>query len=91
MTRADKPAIRATILSMIAERAEGKTVCPSEVARHIAGQDEKAWRLLMHPIRAESVALAQAGAITIYRKGQPVDPAAFKGIYRLGRPSGAGE
>jgi hypothetical protein len=32
------------------------------------------------------VALAQAGRLTIYRKGKPVDPADFKGVYRLGLP-----
>jgi hypothetical protein len=32
------------------------------------------------------VALAQAGRIAIYRKGKPVDPGEFKGVYRLGLP-----
>lgn len=78
--------IRETIEAMVAERGVGKTVCPSEVARAIAGQDEKAWRLLMAPIRAEAVTMAGEGRLTIRRKGRVVDPSDFKGIYRLGTP-----
>ncbi len=76
--------IRSRIKAMVAERGPDKTVCPSEVARAIAGQDEKAWRLLMAPIRAEAVKLADEGRLTIRRKGRVVDPSDFKGIYRLG-------
>jgi len=75
-----------TILSMLSERAGEKTLCPSEVARAIAGSDEKAWRLLMKPIRAEAVRLAAEGQLTIRRKGKIVDPEDFKGIYRIGHP-----
>jgi len=32
------------------------------------------------------VDLAQAGRLVIYRKGKPVDPLDFKGVYRLGLP-----
>lgn len=74
------------ILRMAAARGPGKTVCPSEVARSIAGNDEKAWRLLMKPIRVQAVALARAGKVRILRKGRPVDPDDFKGIYRLAVP-----
>ncbi|GGD39194.1 DUF3253 domain-containing protein [Aureimonas glaciei] len=75
------------IATMIAERGADKTVCPSEVARAIAGPDETKWRLLMHPIRVEAVKMAKAGALTIRRKGRVVDPDGFKGIYRLGAAS----
>ena len=77
-----------TILEMLASRDAGKTICPSEVARAIAGQDEKQWRLLMKPIRAEAVRLAGEGRLTIRRKGKIVDPENFKGIYRIGYPGG---
>jgi hypothetical protein len=30
--------------------------------------------------------LALAGRLVIYRKGKPVDPNDFKGVYRLGLP-----
>jgi hypothetical protein len=38
----------------------------------------------MPPVRRAAVQLALAGRITIYRKGKPADPNAFKGVYRLG-------
>ncbi|MEO0497894.1 MAG: DUF3253 domain-containing protein, partial [Pseudomonadota bacterium] len=60
-----------------------KSICPSEVARHLAGKDEKAWRLLMKPVRVQAVALAHEGEVTITRKGKPVDPDNFRGVYRI--------
>lgn len=79
------------IADMVAARG-GATVCPSEVARAIAGTDETEWRKLMKPIRAEAVRMARAGRITIRRKGRVADPDDFKGVYRLGEaadPAGA--
>jgi hypothetical protein len=40
----------------------------------------------MTPIRRIAVRLASEGRIVILRKGKPVDPADFKGVYRLGAP-----
>jgi hypothetical protein len=72
------------ILSLCAARGEEKSICPSEVARALAGNDEKQWRLLMHPIREAALVLAREGRIAILRKGRPVDPAAMpKGVIRL--------
>ena len=73
-----------TILRLASERGLGKTICPSEAARAIAGGRAEDWGPLMQPLRRVAVRLAKAGAITIYRKGRPVDPDAFKGIYRIG-------
>ena len=85
----DANSLDRTILRLVNERGEGKTICPSEVARHLAGPDETRWRLLMKPIRARAVALADAGELDIKRKGRRVDPHDFKGIYRLGLPDGS--
>ena len=73
-----------TILALIAQRGSGKSISPSEVARAIAGTDEKKWRLLMKPIRARAILLAEQQEIVISRKGKTVDPRNFKGVYRLG-------
>lgn len=83
--------IEATILRLAAERQHGesnyeKTICPSEAARAIAGPDEKVWRTLMPEIRKTAVRLATEGRLVITRKGKPVDPADFKGVYRLRLP-----
>jgi hypothetical protein len=36
------------------------------------------------------VRLAAAGRLAILRHGRPVDPAEFKGVYRLGLPDAEG-
>ena len=78
--------IKASIFRLLSKRGTGKTICPSEAARDIAGKDEKKWRLLMKPIKQVAVALALENKIQITRKRKPVDPLAFKGIYRLSLP-----
>ena len=78
--------IKASIFRLLAECGQGKTICPSEAARDIAGKDEKKWRLLMKPIKQVAVVLALENEIQITRKRKPVDPLAFKGIYRLSLP-----
>lgn len=75
--------VREAILSLIAARGEGKTICPSEAARQVSPQN---WRRLLGDVRAEAVRLARQGEIAIYRKGKPVDPETFRGVYRLGHP-----
>lgn len=89
MTVSDQT-IKTTILRLVDGRDDGKSICPSEVARDLAGNNEKEWRLLMKPIRRIAVDLAVAGEIEIARKGKTVDPADFRGVYRLRRPQGAG-
>ncbi|MEO0721789.1 MAG: DUF3253 domain-containing protein [Pseudomonadota bacterium] len=83
---ADNP-VRDAILSLTETRGIGKTICPTEAARAVS---EDKWRKLLPDVRVEAVRLAKAGDIAIYRKGKPVDPDAFKGVYRLGLP-GKGE
>ncbi len=60
------------------------TLSAPEIALAIARDGE--WHDLLAPIRRTAVALAQAGRLVIYRKGKPVDPADFRGVYRLGLP-----
>jgi hypothetical protein len=83
MTKIDAAMVEATILRMVAEAA-GKTVSPTDVARAL--HDGPDWHTLMHVLRRAAVKLALAGQIAIHRKGKPVDPTDFKGVYRLGPP-----
>lgn len=84
---ADEAAIEDTMLKLIDERGAGKTICPSEVARALAGPHSENWSPLMQPVRRVAVRLLKAGRIAILRKGKPVDdPDDFRGIYRLGLP-----
>ena len=78
--------IEAGILAMARERGEGRTIGPMDVARALAGDHPDQWGPLMQPIRRGAVKLAKEGRIVILRKGRPVDPDNFKGIYRLALP-----
>ena len=80
------PALREAILSLANGRGNEKTFCPSEAARLMGGPHPDGWGPMMQPIRKEAVALAIEGKIVIYRKGRPVDPLDFKGVYRIGLP-----
>jgi hypothetical protein len=72
-----------TIRELLAQHGHDRTISPTDVARAIAGADEKQWRLLMKPVRARAILLAGQNDIVILRKGKPVDPKNFKGVYRL--------
>lgn len=79
----DPVVIAETILRLCTERGPAKSICPSEVARALAGPDERVWRLLMHPVRREAFRLAEAGRIEVLRKGRPIPPAEARGVIRL--------
>ncbi|GJE39335.1 DUF3253 domain-containing protein [Methylobacterium persicinum] len=87
----DPQAIEETMLRLTTERGAGKTICPSEVARALGGPHPDGWGPLMQPVRRVAVRLAHEGRIAILRKGRPVDPDDFRGIYRLALPEGDGE
>jgi hypothetical protein len=60
------------------------TLSAPEIAQAINPDSD--WHGLLLPIRRAAVALAQRGRLVIYRKGKPVDPNDFRGVYRLGLP-----
>lgn len=75
------------MLRLVAERGSGRTVCPSEVARHLGGPRPEDWRRLMAPIKRVAVRLAKQNRVAILRKGRSVpDLDDLRGIYRLGPP-----
>ena len=82
----DDGAIEAELLRLAAERGPLASYCPSDVARILSGSHPDQWGPLMQPIRRAAVRLAQSGHLVIFRKGKPVDPTDFKGVYRLGAP-----
>ncbi len=88
MTKSDASAeaIESAILSLAGERGPEKTICPSEAARALGGPHPDGWGPLMIPVRRIAVRLAKEGRVVIYRKGRPVDPDDFKGVYRIGLP-----
>jgi len=82
----DPAALRAAILDLLNAGGPGKSISPFDAARALVGSDEKQWSRLMKPLRAVAVEMAKAGEIEIHRKGGIVDPADFRGVYRLALP-----
>jgi Protein of unknown function (DUF3253) len=84
------PAVEAVITSLCARAPQGDTISPIDAARAFAdarGEDELGWRSHLGEVRRAAVKLALEGRLVIYRKGKVVDPADFRGVYRLGAPS----
>ena len=85
------------ILTLVAERGPGKSICPTEAARALAAararpsDPPEAWRRYLRPVRQQALHLARLGRIRILRKGKPVDPhAPVKGVIRLSLPEEPG-
>jgi hypothetical protein len=76
-------ALEQTIVDLLADRDEGKTICPSEAARAVGGDD---WRELMPAAREAAARLAGRGAIEVTQRGEPVDALTARGPIRLGHP-----
>ncbi len=85
-----------TIQSLLASRAAGATICPSEAARAVAAgsgagsgagsdADPEAWRELMEPARRAARRLVEAGEVEITQGGKVVDPSTAKGPIRVRR------
>jgi len=68
------------ILEMLLRRGEGKTICPSEVARKLYSDT---WREEMEHVRQIARKLVKEEKIVITQAGQEVDPDSFKGAIRL--------
>jgi hypothetical protein len=74
--------IEATIEDLLAKRAEGRTICPSEAARALADD----WRPLMEEVRQTAYAMADDGRLQVTQKGEVVDGRAARGAIRLRFP-----
>ena len=78
-------ALEAAILRLLAARGAGKTICPSEAARAVAGDERAAWEALMEPTRQAARRLVAAGEIVITQGGVVIDPSRARGAIRLRR------
>ncbi|MEX3565621.1 DUF3253 domain-containing protein [Micrococcus endophyticus] len=72
--------LAAAMRTLLRQRDEGKTICPSDAARVAGGE---AWRDLMDEARAVAAELHAAGAVEVRQRGERVDPAAARGPIRL--------
>ena len=75
-------ALETSVLALLDERARGATICPSEAARAVGGDD---WRPLMEPARAAARRLVARGLVEITQSGRVVDGSTAKGPIRIRR------
>lgn len=75
-----KPDIQQRIIKMATNRGADKTICPSEVAREMFGED---WRSEMKSVRDAAFDLAIENKVVITQKGEIVDPEKFNGPIRI--------
>jgi len=74
---------KATIETRMRELARArapKSICPSDVARSLAGED---FRPLMDDVRAVAAKLVKRGEVSVTQKGTIVDPLAAHGPIRI--------
>lgn len=71
--------IQNTILELLLAREDGKSICPSEVARKLFTSD---WQDHMEIVRKEAIEMMKLGMIKITQGGRPVGED-FKGPIRL--------
>lgn len=81
-------AMETAILELLAARRPGATICPSDAARRVAGDDPKAWRPLMDEARAAATRLVARSEVIVTQGGEPTDPTLARGPIRIGRTTG---
>lgn len=81
--------LEASILDLLANRAPGASICPSEVARREFTGD--AWREGMEPVRRAARRLAAEGRVEITQADRVVDPGSIRGPIRIRLRKGSGE
>lgn len=84
--RAVDTQLESAIAVLLAARARGATICPSEAARAVGGED---WRELMEPARAAARRMVVRGELDIVQGGRVVDGSTAKGPIRLRRRDNA--
>lgn len=80
-TRRVSEKLRSAILDMARERGPAKTICPSDAARAVGGEQ---WRDLLDDAREIARDLARKGDVEITQKGEVLDPdATWRGPIRI--------
>ncbi len=75
----------ATIAGLLAQRDPGKTICPSDAARRLGGDD--AFRPLMPLVREAAAAMVARGELEVTQRGRVVEPGSARGAIRLRLPA----
>ena len=80
----DRDAAEQAIGELLAHRDPGKTICPSEAARQLGGDD--GFRPLMPLVRDVAREMAARGELEVTQGGEVVDLGDARGPIRLRRP-----
>lgn len=72
------------IRALLERRARGKTICPSEAARALGG--DEGFRPLMPVVRSAARTMVARGELEVTQRGQPVDLDSARGPIRLRLP-----
>ena len=75
-------ALESAIVDLLQARAQDASICPSEAARVVGGED---WRSLMEPARRAARRLVTNGTVEITQQGHVVNPSTAKGPIRIRR------
>jgi len=75
-------ALEQAVLTLLDARSAGATICPSEAARAVGGDE---WRALMEPARSAARRLVASGVVEITQGGRVVDPSTARGPIRIRR------
>lgn len=77
--------IHRALKTLLDARDDGKTICPSEAARALAGDD--GFRAVMDDVRRVAFTMADAGELQVTQGGEVVDGRTARGPIRLRRPA----
>lgn len=78
---ADEAQAAEAIIRLLEQRDPGKTICPSDAARDLGGDD--GFRELMPVVRSAARGLVAAGRIDVTQGGNVVDIDGARGAIRL--------
>lgn len=72
--------IEETISALLSQVRDDKSISPNDIAKAI---DLINWRRELPKVRGVIIGLARQGKIEVLRKGKPIEPEGFKGVYRI--------
>ena len=78
-------ALEKAIMDLLARRARGASICPSEAARTVAG--DSGWRDLMEPTRRAARRLVHSGKVELLQRGNVVEANDVRGPVRIRKTS----
>ena len=75
--------VEETLFDLLSQARKGDSISPNEVAKAI---DAINWRRELPKVRAVIIGLARQEKLEVLRKGKPIEPEGFKGVYRVRLP-----